>query len=55
MNFTPDVISVYNLIGEKVAFKQEKDVIDLTGSPKGIYFITVLRGIDSFTRKVILR
>lgn len=52
---------VYNMIGEKVLQQtctlsgaEGSTIIDLSNSPKGIYFVKVSDGTNSFTKKIIV-
>jgi hypothetical protein len=55
LNFAPDKTEVYNMLGDKVATRQDNGMFDLTSSPKGIYFITVSGEKRKCTRKVVIR
>lgn len=47
-------IEIYNVIGEKVLQQQTSKEIDLSDSPRGIYFIRVYEGEKIYTRKIIV-
>lgn len=53
-------IEIYNLIGEKVYSNSEfrnqtSDEIDLSDSPKGIYFVKIYNGKEIQTGKIVIR
>jgi hypothetical protein len=55
LNFHPDKTEIYNIMGEKVREYQDGRSLDLTDSPRGIYFVTVFKGGITSTRKLIIR
>jgi surface protein len=46
-------ISIYNLLGKEVVFSNSTNRIDVTSLPKGVYFITIIEGVNSSTEKFI--
>lgn len=53
-NHPATMVEVYNMIGEKIMLKQISKELDLSGSPKGIYFVKVHDGSTSFTKKIVV-
>ena len=47
-------IEIYNIMGEKVLQQTSKD-IDITNSPKGIYFVEIYDGDKMYTEKIIVQ
>ncbi len=50
-------LEVYNLIGEKILQQQNSNQIDLSNSPKGIYFVNLLtdKGEKSCIKKMVIQ
>lgn len=48
-------VEVYNMLGEKVLQQQLTKEIDLSNSPKGIYFVKVISSGKTFTNKIIVQ
>ena len=48
-------LEIYNAIGEKVMQQQNSNVVDLSKSPKGIYFVKISDGIQVYTDKIIVQ
>ncbi|PJC62934.1 MAG: hypothetical protein CO022_01870, partial [Flavobacteriales bacterium CG_4_9_14_0_2_um_filter_32_27] len=50
-------LQIYNVLGEKVI--QHKNIneidIDLSNSPKGIYFVKVYDGTKIYTQKIVVQ
>jgi hypothetical protein len=49
------MIEIYNVFGEKVFRQQISKNIDVSYSPKGIYFIKIYDGVKIYTRKVVIQ
>lgn len=47
-------MAVYNLLGEKVLERVGAGDIDLSGSPKGIYYAKIYNGTGMYTRKIVI-
>lgn len=51
-------ISVYNLLGEEIYKSNTSSLqlaIDISNQPKGIYFVKVFDGTNSYTKKIIIQ
>jgi hypothetical protein len=55
LTFTPDKTEVSNFLGEKIGTASADGTIDLSGSARGTYFVTVFKGTRSYTRKAFIR
>ena len=49
-----DRIKIFNSQGQKISFYQNKDYVDITGNPKGIYIIQIEKDQQVTTRKILL-
>lgn len=49
-----DSYEIYNKLGAKVLQQQNSNEIDLSNSPKGIYFVKINDGTNSHTKKIII-
>ncbi|MFA7380160.1 MAG: T9SS type A sorting domain-containing protein [Bacteroidia bacterium] len=49
------MISVYNLMGETVVKPQLSNEVDLSIAPKGIYFVQINDGTQTYTRKIVVQ
>ena len=59
-NFNIKVIEIYDLTGRKILSRTDlkqgaPEVLNITGSPSGIYFIRIFDGQKNFTKKLIIR
>ena len=52
-NLNPVNISIYDLLGKKVISTNNTNRIDVKSLTKGVYFISIIDGINSSTKKFI--
>ena len=56
-DYTDASIEIYNVLGKKVKSMQQtatKTTVDLTGFPKGVYFVNILSNGEQISKKIIL-
>lgn len=56
-DYTDASIEIYNVLGKKVKTVQQtttKMTVDLTGFPKGVYFVNILSDGEQISKKIIL-
>lgn len=46
-------IKVYNILGDEIIFEQRANEINITDSPKGVYFVQFKSGERSFTKRIV--
>jgi len=51
----PMNIEIFNVIGEQILVKQNVNEIDLSNSPKGIYFVKMYNGTKVYTSKITVQ
>ena len=58
LNLKSPIIEVYNMLGEKIYLSNLENMtdkqIDISFAPKGIYFVKLMEGDKSYTKKVII-
>ncbi|OFX26037.1 MAG: hypothetical protein A2033_19550 [Bacteroidetes bacterium GWA2_31_9] len=56
-NFETDkiTIEIYNLMGEKVLQQKNSNEVDLSNSPKGVYFVKVSDGTKVYNQRIVVQ